>query len=358
LNSGSQAVTELSKRNREGKLPQALVVDFTLPDGTGWELIEAVRRRSEYDAVGLVLLTSGQSLSLIGQGLDFERVMKPIKPRELREALAGAVGEKPIEVSEAVPAKAEPARGLRILVAEDNPVNQRLAQGLLEKQQHVVTIAGNGVEAVNLAAAGQYDLILMDVQMPQMDGIEATRRIRATASQVPIVALTAHATDDVRRACLESGMTDFLAKPIRREQLYRLIDALTGRQSEESLGISGQSAETPGTVDWRHSLETVGGDRELLAEIIQVFLRERDELWRLLEQALESGDARAFRRAAHSFRGSLLHLGAGEARQIAEQLELLGQAGDLDRARQKLEEFRAALAALVAELKTFVTSQP
>ena len=358
LNSGSQAVTELSKRNREGKLPQALVVDFTLPDGTGWELIEAVRRRSEYDAVGLVLLTSGQSLSLIGQGLDFERVMKPIKPRELREALAGALGEKPIEVSEAVPAKAEPARGLRILVAEDNPVNQRLAQGLLEKQQHVVTIAGNGVEAVSLAAAGQYDLILMDVQMPQMDGIEATRRIRATASQVPIVALTAHATDDVRRACLESGMTDFLAKPIRREQLYRLIDALTGRQSEESLGTSGQSAETPGTVDWRHSLETVGGDRELLAEIIQVFLRERDELWRLLEQALESGDARAFRRAAHSFRGSLLHLGAGEARQIAEQLELLGQAGDLDRARQKLEEFRAALAALVAELKTFVTSQP
>jgi CheY-like chemotaxis protein len=209
-----------------------------------------------------------------------------------------------------------------------------------------------------LAAAGQYDLILMDVQMPQMDGIEATRRIRATASQVPIVALTAHATDDVRRACLESGMTDFLAKPIRREQLYRLIDALTGRQSEESLGTSGQSAETPGNVDWRHSLETVGGDRELLAEIIQVFLRERDELWRLLEQALESGDARAFRRAAHSFRGSLLHLGAGEARQIAEQLELLGQAGDLDRARQKLEEFRAALAALVAELKTFVTSQP
>jgi CheY-like chemotaxis protein len=284
--------------------------------------------------------------------------MKPIKPRELREALAGAVGEKPIEVSETATVKADPARGMRILVAEDNPVNQRLAQGLLEKQQHIVTIAGNGAEAVSLAAAGAFDLILMDVQMPQMDGIEATRRIRAGGSQVPVVALTAHATDEVRRACLEAGMTDFLAKPIRREQLYRLIDALTGRQPEEVHGASGQLTEIPSTVDWRHSLETVGGDRELLAEIIQVFLRERDELWRLLEQALESGDSRAFRRAAHSFRGSLLHLGAGEARQIAEQLELLGQAGDLERAGQKLEEFRVAMAALVAELKTFVTSQP
>ncbi|MFN9364822.1 MAG: response regulator [Planctomycetota bacterium] len=370
LESGRQAVKELEKRRRGGGLPQALVIDYTLPDGHGWDLIEAIRRHHEYDSVGLVLLTSGQSLASVGQGLDFEQVMKPIKPRDLLEALSDApgggaaaglnAGNSAGGSARAVNAESSPPeqrRALRILVAEDNLVNQKLALGLLERQGHIVSLVENGAEAVRLAATGNFDLVLMDVQMPVLGGVEATRQIRAGHSpqaQVPIIALTAHATDEVRRECLAAGMTDFLPKPIRREQLYRLIDALTGRSHGEPADSALPSAGSGGAIDWRHALETVGGDQELLAELIQVFLTEREVLWRLLEEALRQGDGRAFRRGAHSFRGSLLHLGATEARALAEQLELLGQAGDLERASEKLGFFRDAMQRLSEELESFL----
>lgn len=361
LGSGSEAVAELGKRSREQLLPRALVIDYTLPDGNGWSLIEAIRRHHEYDAVGLVLLTSGQSFSTVGQGLDFERVMKPIKPRDLQEALQGILGVGPAPPASVEVPEQHGRRSLRILVAEDNVVNQKLAVGLLERQGHVVTLVGNGEEAVRLAGAGNFDLVLMDVQMPLLDGVEATRRIRqgpSQAAQVPIIALTAHATEEIRRQCLAAGMTDFLSKPIRREQLYRLIDALTGRRSAEQLERDQQPGVSGVCIDWRHALETVGGDRELLAELIHVFLAEREAMWNLLEEALRQGDGRAFRRAAHSFRGSLLHLGAAEARTLAEQLELLGQAGELERAGVKLEQFREALQRLTAELEGFAETAP
>jgi CheY-like chemotaxis protein len=319
-------------------------------------LIEAIRRHHEYDSVGLVLLTSGQSLASVGQGLDFERVMKPIKPRDLEEALSGKLdGNNSRQVSLEVPK--ERRRALRILVAEDNLVNQKLAIGLLERQGHTVSLVDNGVEAVRRVAAGDFDLVLMDVQMPVLGGVEATRQIRGgqtAAAQVPIIALTAHATDEVRRECLAAGMTDFLSKPIRREQLYRLIDALTGRHPFDHVEPPPVAGGGGGTIDWRHALETVGGDQELLAELIQAFLGEQEAMWRLLEEALRQGDSRAFRRAAHSFRGSLLHLGAAEARTLAEQLELLGQAGDLERAGEKLAQFRDSLRRLTGELAIFL----
>jgi PAS domain S-box-containing protein len=356
LDSGRKAVTELEKRRRDGVLPRALVIDYTLPDGNGWDLIEAIRRHHEYDPVGLVLLTSGQSLASVGQGLDFERVMKPIKPRDLEEALSGKLdGNNSRQVSLEVPK--ERRRALRILVAEDNLVNQKLAIGLLERQGHTVSLVDNGVEAVRRVAAGDFDLVLMDVQMPVLGGVEATRQIRGgqtAAAQVPIIALTAHATDEVRRECLAAGMTDFLSKPIRREQLYRLIDALTGRHPVNHVEPPPVAGGGGGTIDWRHAMETVGGDQELLAELIQAFLGEQEAMWRLLEEALRQGDARAFRRAAHSFRGSLLHLGAAEARTLAEQLELLGQAGDLERAGEKLAQFRDSLRRLTGELAIFL----
>ncbi|WP_229509543.1 ATP-binding protein [Massilia sp. CCM 8734] len=202
---------------------------------------------------------------------------------------------------------------LHILLAEDNPVNQRLALRLLEKMGHRVTLADNGVDALDHALHGGADLVLMDVQMPALDGLAATRILRqweASAPEgghLPVVAMTARAMQGDRERCLEAGMDDYLSKPVDSARLREVVARFHGR-------------EAGAVLDWNGALLRLDGDCELLFELAALFIGDGPQLLDALERALAAGDQEASQRAVHSLQGVLLNFGAQRAIACTERL--------------------------------------
>jgi PAS domain S-box-containing protein len=252
---GAEALTELSEAQREGKSYALILTDVHMPVMDGFELVEQIRRRPELSAPTILMLTSA------GHRGDAERcrelgvsayLLKPIRQSELREAIARVLGareqpgEIPLVTRYSLHDARDPETVLRVLVAEDNPVNQRLAVRMLQKRGHRVVVAANGREALDALARDTFDLVFMDVQMPEMDGIEATAGIRkqeagSNRHQV-VIALTAHAMKGDRDRCLAGGMDDYLSKPIRPQELDAILEkyALLRRaraNASEPLGL-------------------------------------------------------------------------------------------------------------------------
>jgi two-component system, sensor histidine kinase and response regulator len=234
---GDEALAEVSNAQSVGKPYDLILTDMHMPKMDGFELIERIRHRPELSAPTIMMLTSA------GHRGDAERcrelgiaayLLKPIRQSELREAIARVLGAR--EQSGAIPLVTryslqdarDPDTVLRVLVAEDNQVNQRLAVRMLEKRGHRVTVAGNGREALDALVKDTFDLVFMDVQMPEMDGFEATAGIRAnekgTARHQTVIALTAHAMKGDRERCMASGMDDYLSKPIRPKELDKILE--------------------------------------------------------------------------------------------------------------------------------------
>ncbi len=237
--------------------------------------------------------------------------------------------------------------GLRILLAEDNPVNQRLALRLLEKMGHRITLVDNGLEALERTMQGGFDLVLMDVQMPELDGLTATRRIRqwetVNGGHVPIIAMTARAMQGDRERCLEAGMDDYLSKPIDSERLRQLVSRFHVEHAGPVLA-------------WRSALLRLDGDSALLLELAQLFIDDGPQLMRTLYDALTEDELAASQRAVHSLQGVLVNFGAQRAIAQAERLsaslhepaqkaQWRGQASELGAA---VDEVYSALHALIA----------
>jgi CheY-like chemotaxis protein len=219
-------------RAHERQSPFRIVLaDVNMPEVDGFSMVEQIRRDEKLRGTIVIVLTSGTRPGDMARCKELRidaHLMKPIKQSELFDAIGMALGiSTPEDHAAAVPRGTEPISPLRILLAEDSLVNQKLALGLLGKQGHAVTVATTGKEAVRLWESQDFDVILMDVQMPEMDGMEATAVIRAqevrTGSHIPIIAMTAHAMKGDRELCLAAGMDDYVSKPIRAEQL---LDAL------------------------------------------------------------------------------------------------------------------------------------
>ena len=260
-----------------------------------------------------------------------------------------------------------PRRNLRILVAEDNSVNQRLAVRLLEREGHAVTIAGSGQEALDSFERhqldrSQFDLILMDVQMPDMDGLEATARIReserGSGHRVPIVAMTAQAAESDRLRCLESGMDAYVTKPVHVPDLMRMIETVV----PESImpGANSMNSDTTSDeasvenqlqqLDESLALSRVGGDVDLLKEVVELFLDDYPSTFEKIKGAVTSCDATALEHHAHSLKGSVSTFGANRAFEAAFTLEKQGRSGDLSGAPDGLAQLEQALEALRPEL--------
>ena len=254
----------------------------------------------------------------------------------------------------------ERRRRLHILLAEDNVVNQTLVRRLLEKEGHDVELVTDGGFAVERLEHDGVDLVLMDVQMPSMDGLEATRRIRARAAEtgrdrVPIVAMTAHALKGDRELCLEAGMDDYVSKPLHPAELFDAIFRVCGvapgvlsTQSKAEAGAVG----TVNVFDRAAALERTGQDEELLAEVTTLFLDDVPERLQELREALTAGEARRLERVAHGIKGAAANLAAEATRSAAATLEQLGKAADLDAAaavltklEEEVERLRAVLTA-------------
>jgi PAS domain S-box-containing protein len=300
---------------------------------------------------GLVELMDGRIWveSELGQGSTFHftitlELHNPAESRELSQPEAAG--------------RDQAKRKMRILVAEDNSVNQRLAVRLLEREGHSVTIAGSGQEAVDLFERNQFDLILMDVQMPGLDGLQATSQIRekerSLGRRVPIVAMTAQAAESDRVRCLESGMDAYVTKPVHVPKLMNMIETVVpgGNSMNAEFTSEGSSVEAQlRQLDESLALSRVGGDVELMKEVIELFLDDYPSTLERIRAAVAACDATALEHNAHSLKGSVSTFGANRAFEAAYTLEKQGRSGDLTGAPDGLQQLEQALVALRPELE-------
>jgi PAS domain S-box-containing protein len=353
---GREALAALENAAAAGDPYLLVLTDAMMPEMDGFTLAERIKGREKFaDAVILMLSSAdraGDAARCRRLGLA-RYVVKPIKQSELFDAIVNEVGvpadpvappEGLVSLTAARPdlrpdrPAAPPRRPLRVLVAEDNLINQKLAVRLLSKQGHSVCLAGNGREALALLEREAVDLVLMDVQMPEMGGLEATARIRErereTGRHLPIVALTAHAMKGDREGCLAAGMDAYLSKPIQEKELLRVLDEIALRLP----AADGNAADVPGPLDVTAALEGAGGDRELLGELAGILLNEFPGALAGLHTAVAEQDAGRLHVLAHKLKGTLAVFHAAEAARLAWQLDAMGRGGDLHGARDALDE--------------------
>ena len=341
------------------------VLDYMMPECDGFELGRRIADCGCFSETRLVLLTSAYG---IREAKDFAALgfaaylLKPVPFVDLRECLRrvmavhGAVWHartQPIVVSSQLPPR--PLTD-RILLAEDNLVNQKVAMGALERLGYKADAVGNGSIAVTAWQTGRYALILMDCQMPVMDGYQATREIRALEGggvRTPIIALTADAMIGTEQKCRDAGMDAYLTKPLDRALLSNAISRYLGKtdtpkQNPEE--AAGEPAEKPDLamptlsgqdepVDWDHLLTTVDGDQEFAGELIQAFIEAGDTVLREIRDALGRGDLKALHHAAHSLKGSSANMCAQAITEAAARLESAADNHDI----AKLEPLEARL---------------
>jgi len=252
VESGEKALRELSAAREAGVPYRLILTDMHMPEMDGFQMIDRIRQRSNLSTATIVMLTSaghrGDAVRCQELGVA-AYLMKPIRQSELREAIARVLGAReqggaiPLVTRYTLGSAGDPRPFIRILVAEDNLVNQRLTTRLLEKRGHLVTVAVNGREALDALEKEKYDLIFMDVQMPEMDGFEATAAIRekekSGGTRIPIIALTAHAMKGDRERCLAADMDGYLTKPMRPQELDALLERYLG------LGTKGVKSPEP-----------------------------------------------------------------------------------------------------------------
>ena len=361
---------KLLKQMAIDKDPISLVLlDIEVQSSSGSELAAQIRNDEHVSQTPIIVLANTNTVDFgvdrIELGID-DQLLKPVKETELHDSIAIVLGVLNPKTTAGVPRAVfsdRSNRPLKVLVAEDNLVNQRLAEALLEKVGHTVVIANNGREAIEHFKSQHFDLVLMDVQMPEVDGFEATYEIRKYQSEqgnhrVPIIALTAHASPSDRKHCLAAGMDEYISKPIRAIDLYELIESKTGHRSTITHTNQAKPVAPERIVDWARAFETVGGDRSLLEELIKVFLGDRETLVSNISNAIKDGNANELRLSAHSIKGALTHLGAREPARLASILEEIGSAGDLetksDVVTEVLQALKDSLAPLASEMNEFI----
>ena len=337
--SGEAGLEKLEKSFASGHPYRLVLLDQQMPKMDGFEVIRRVRARAEWKNMPIVMLTSADQSSAMARCRDLgvsTCLVKPVIPDELLLSICKVLGKPEVEASGPArlpinqPTTAYP---LRILLAEDNTVNQKLAITLLEKAGHQVSLASTGAQAVAKWRDADIDLILMDVQMPELDGLEATRQIRqlerTTGSHVPIVAMTAHAMPGDRERCLQAGMDDYLSKPIERQELLavlarRVATRGVGRSEGQSTPIKPGAMTADEVLNKPELLRRLEGDEQLLRELIDTFFAESSLLLQQVLDAVTSQDADGLSRAAHKLKGTVSIFGSRSAMQAALTLETMG----------------------------------
>jgi len=317
------------------------ILDMHMPEMDGVALATAIREHRPPAALPLLLFTSLGRREAGGDSVGFAaHLMKPIKPSQLFDALVAAVASQPTRVDKRTPSRLEldpemaQRHPLRILLAEDNVVNQKLAQRLLEQMGYRADVAANGLEAIAAIERQPYDVVLMDVQMPEMDGLEASREITRRwprEGRPRIVAMTANAMQGDRELCLAAGMDDYVSKPIRVEELIAALDRTAPHSPEPARTEPTDVLDTSAVERLR---ATMGQGFE---ELLSTFLEDSRELVDTIRRALGRKDTDAFRRAAHSLKSNAASFGATTLSSLAKELETLARSGSVDGAAPRVE---------------------
>jgi two-component system sensor histidine kinase/response regulator len=362
-----EALDLVREADRDGQPYPLVITDAHMPEFDGFMLAGEIRehRRTDgprTDGPVIMMLTSGDRPSDVAecQRLGISAyLLKPIKQSELLEAIQMALGL----LGARSPQPCLAAKGLchdrrlRILLAEDSLVNQQLAVALLSGEGHEVVVVNNGREAVAAVEVGRFDLVLMDVQMPDMDGLEATAIIRRNESardgrRLPIIAMTAHALTGDRQRCLEAGMDGYTSKPINADELFAAIAELTAARNNAARVAGARHAidADADPVDWPAALNNFRGDILLLDTIVETAVAEIPNLLATIRASVTGDDPKTLHRAAHTLKGSVRYFGAGRVIDLAARLESLGQTGNLHAAREVLPALGDASDLLLASL--------
>jgi two-component system, sensor histidine kinase and response regulator len=360
---GEKALAALSAA-REGNEPYGLILtDMHMPKMDGFGLVEQIKQRLDISTSTIMMLTSG------GQRGDAARcgelgisayLLKPVRQSELREAIARVLGAKeqagpkPMITPYSLKDDSDPKKSLRILLAEDNPINQKLAVRMLEKRGHHVAVAPNGRQALAALKEGSYNLVLMDVQMPEMDGLEATMLLRKqeelTGHHQAVVAMTALVMKGDRERCMAAGMDGYLSKPIRPQELDEVLDRYLSMGREDLPVI--ESRDLPdASVCAEELLERIDGDRVFLAELLELFRADYPEQIRAARGAIANSDAATLQEVGHALKGALGNLAAPAASRIASDLESMGKTGDMAPAGIRVTQLEEELILVIQALE-------
>ncbi len=326
-----------------------VLMDLMMPEMDGLETVAIIRENAAFAQVPVLLLSSADRAGYSARSRSLgiaHSLLKPIKQSDLLEAISEAVAAVPSKETrrDAMPGD-ESVEGRRVLLAEDGAINQQVAVRLLEERGHSVVVVSNGRAAVEQVAAQPFDAVLMDVQMPEMDGLEATAAIRRAEAQtgghVPIIAMTAHAMKGDRDRFLAAGMDGYVAKPVRPHELYAAVE--------------GAEAELPASADlpfaWDLALERVGGDEGLLRELAEMFFAECPKLMQQIRDHLAAANGPELRRAAHTLKGSAGVFGAEQVAAAAHRLEEIGREAAFADAEDALALLEDAVARLLPALR-------
>jgi len=367
VESGALALAAMETAQQKEDSFRLLLIDGNMPVMDGFELAERLRKRKLRDgevAATVLMLTSG------GQPGEANRcrqlgisayLLKPVLKADLLSAILTALGQRHLEKSTSPTLVTrhtlrESARKLRILVAEDNAVNQAVIIRALQKMGHTPVLAQTGKEALTLASTETFDIAFMDVQMPEMDGLAATRAIRENeklnGTHLPIFAMTAHAMKGDRELCLASGMDGYITKPVRFSDIEQTLAGLASPPVAPAQPATPAKPAAP-TTSWKRAeaLDRIGGDEELLQDLCHIFLEESPKLLEKLQQAVAAGDTDGVMRAAHSLKGEAGYLGADGTSHAARQLEEMGRDKNLSGAGDTLAALEKDLLILQHELR-------
>ena len=335
VDSGAAAIARAERATGQGRPFSLVLLDANMPEMDGFEVARRIRDTpqlagaDDHDAELVGPVRRGQHGARPRHRGAPDQAGRPARPAERHRARRSRASLDSVLPCRRRMLPAElPDRRLHILLAEDNVVNQRVAAGLLERRGHQVTVAANGREALTAVDAQPFDVVLMDVQMPEMGGFEATAAIRALEAARPgahlaIVAMTAHAMKGDRERCLAAGMDGYLSKPIDPKHLCALVEQMAGDTPPmpQAVGPAGLSTDV---------LARVGGDRQLLAEISRLFVDDAPRHMEKIRQALDDRDGESLRRAAHGLKGAAANFDAEGVVSAARELEEIGRTGTFD----------------------------
>jgi len=389
---GQEADAQLKQASRRGAPFDVMIVDAGMPEPGGFSLPAYYHGEGAVCDRIIMLLRSDTQRNDAARCRQFgvrANIVKPVSPNDLldaiRLALASDTSAAGIELDEfqidenLLRAPSGPVKVRSVLLVEDNLVNQTVATKLLQRSGYEVVPAGNGQEAIEWFEKRRFDLILMDVQMPVLGGIEATRAIRAREARrswamsgrweiTPIIAMTAHVMHGDRERCLEAGMDEYVTKPIQPADLFAAIDRVIGRlentsEAERFMTVTSGEGALPsvgaadGVIDLSQARALLDGDEASLQSLIGIFLSEHPKSLRKIEEAIREKDIKALGTIAHSLKSSVGLFGAAIAAEIAQRIETAGRRGDAESALGAVPELQNELARVALSLRAAQPAQ-